>query len=349
MPGKMHEHEVATSVELVRRLLADQFPEWAGLPLAPVPSAGTDNALYRLGSDMVVRLPRIDWASGQALKEREWLPKLAPVLPLAVPMQLALGKPGHGYPWPWSVYRWLEGESAALERLADPAEAARSLAHFLMALQQIDPTGGPHSREHGLRGSPLHLRDAASRTALAAMPGLIDVDAALRVWEAALAAPEWDRPPVWFHGDLLSGNVLVERGRVSAVIDFSGLGIGDPAPLRVGRGRDVARKSVPVVRSFRDRTDRADNHKGFAVDVVFRFCVGKQDNCSWCQRADQFEGAQFAQLEGQQAELLLDRYVLAQGDRCEHLSHRFIGIDLSDVLWHLRCDVSGKCAARNHH
>jgi aminoglycoside phosphotransferase (APT) family kinase protein len=259
-PRKMHEHEVDTSAELVRRLLADQFPEWAGLTLAPVPSAGTDNALYRLGSDMVVRLPRIDWASGQALKEREWLPKLAPALPLAIPTQLALGEPGHGYPWAWSVYRWLEGESAALERMADPGEAARALAHFLMALQEIDTTGGPRSHEHGLRGSPLHWRDAATREALAAMQGLIDVDAAVQVWEAALAAPQWDQPPVWFHGDLLSGNVLVEQGRVSAVIDFSGLGVGDPAP------------DLMIAWSLFDRASRA----------VFRAALGV-DDATWAR------------------------------------------------------------------
>src|SRR5215813_9174404 len=134
----MHIDEVETSVSLVARLLATQFPHWADLPIEPVPSAGTDNALYRLGDDMVVRLPRIDWAVGQVEKERRWLPMLAPFLPFAIPVKLAIGAPGEGYPWPWSVYRWLAGESATFERVAVPCQAARDLAHFIATLQQID-------------------------------------------------------------------------------------------------------------------------------------------------------------------------------------------------------------------
>jgi aminoglycoside phosphotransferase (APT) family kinase protein len=251
--GKMHVDEVDTSVDLVVRLLAAQFPQWARLSLVPVPSAGTDNALYRLGADMVVRLPRIDWAVGQAEKERQWLPRLAPLLPLAIPVQLAIGSPGEGYPWPWSVYRWLDGESATFELLADPRQAARDLGHFIAALQRIDTTGGPQAVEHRLRGGPLALRDAQTRAAIAAMRGMIDTDALTKIWEAALLAPEWDREPVWFHGDLLPGNLLVQNGRLSAVIDFSGLGVGDPAcdlmiawALFRGESREVFRASLAV-------------------------------------------------------------------------------------------------------
>lgn len=227
---RMHVNEVDTDVGLVRRLLSAQFPEWAGLPLAPVASAGTDNALYRLGADYVVRLPRIDWATGQIEKERVWLPRLAPRLPLALPEQVAVGLPAEGYPWQWSVYRWLPGHSATLATLADPVEAARDLARFVSALQGLDPSGGPDAAAHGLRGVSLKRRDANTRRCIDALAGELDAAAALRVWEAALAAPEWDRPSVWFHGDLLPGNVLVDQGRVSAVIDYSGLGVGDPAP-----------------------------------------------------------------------------------------------------------------------
>ncbi len=226
---KMHDGEIATSVDLVARLVAGQFPQWAGRPLRPVPSSGTDNALYRLGDDLLVRLPRIDWAVGQAEKERRWLPRLAPHLPLQIPVQLALGEPAEGFPWPWSIYRWLEGENATLDRLADPLQAAADMARFIAALQRIDPAGGPPAFEHRLRGVPLELRDRQTRRAIAAMAGMIDEAAALAVWEAALAAPVWERPPVWFHGDLLPGNVLVHEGRLRAVIDFSGLGVGDPA------------------------------------------------------------------------------------------------------------------------
>lgn len=249
----MHANEVHTDTRLVRRLLATQFPLWADLPLTPVPSAGTDNALYQLGSGMVVRLPRIEWAVGQAEKERRWLPQLAPHLPLAIPEQLAMGEPDAGYPWPWSIYRWLPGESAALERLHDPCQAAVQLARFVTALWQVDATDGPSAAEHNLRGAPLALRDKPTRKAIAALAGIIDTGKATAVWEAALAAPAWEGEPVWFHGDLLSGNVLVEQGRPSAVIDFGGLAVGDPAcdlmiawSLFSGVSREVFRAETAV-------------------------------------------------------------------------------------------------------
>jgi aminoglycoside phosphotransferase (APT) family kinase protein len=253
MTANMHANEVQTDAQLVGRLLAAQFPQWADLPLTPVSSAGTDNALYRLGGDMVVRLPRIDWAVGQAEKERRWLPRLAPHLPLAIPEQLAMGEPGQGYPWPWSIYRWLPGESATLEGLNDPCQAAGQLARFVTALWQIDTTDGPPAVEHNLRGAPLALRDERTRAAIAALAGVIDVRRATAVWEAALAAPAWEREPVWFHGDLLSGNVLVEQGHLSAVIDFGGLAVGDPAcdlmiawSLFSGMSREVFRVETAV-------------------------------------------------------------------------------------------------------
>lgn len=221
--GKMHDDEVDTDISLVVRLLITQFPQWADLPIAPVDSAGTDNAIYRLGDDMAVRLPRIHWAVGQVDKEHQWLPRLAPHLPLAIPVPLAKGKPGEGYPWHWSVYRWLEGENAPVERSADPRQAAMDLAHFIAALQQIDPTGGPLAVAHNLRGVPLAMRDRDTREAIAALHGMINADAVTTAWEAALQAPEWARAPVWFHGDLLPGNLLVKRGRLSAIIDFGGV------------------------------------------------------------------------------------------------------------------------------
>jgi aminoglycoside phosphotransferase (APT) family kinase protein len=223
--GKMHADEVDTDVSLVGRLLAAQFPQWAELPIEPVLSAGTDNALYRLGGDMVVRLPRIHWAIGQVEKEHRWLPRLAPHLPLAIPVPLEMGKPAEGYPWHWSVYRWLRGENATIERVADLRRAAADLAAFVAALQRIDPAGGPPS----VRGVTLAMRDAPTRGAIEALHGIVDTDAARAAWEASLHAPAWDAPPVWTHGDLLPTNLLIEQGRVSAVIDFGCMGIGDPA------------------------------------------------------------------------------------------------------------------------
>jgi aminoglycoside phosphotransferase (APT) family kinase protein len=207
--GKMHVDEVDIDVPLVHRLLAAQFPQWAALPLEPVRSAGTDHALYRLGSDMAVRLPRIHGATGQVDKEYQWLPRLAPLLPLTIPVPLAKGAPGEGYPWHWSVYRWLEGETATRERLADPRKAATDLAQFIAALQRIDPTGGPPPGSHNSgRGVPLVMRDARTRAAIASLDGTLNADAVTAAWDAALQAPEWHGPPVWLHGDLQPGNLL---------------------------------------------------------------------------------------------------------------------------------------------
>jgi aminoglycoside phosphotransferase (APT) family kinase protein len=226
----MHEGEPEIDEALVERLLKAQFPSWAGLPLSRLPSAGTDNAIYRLGDTLAVRLPRIHWAVGQVEKECFWLPRLAPALPLAIPTPRAMGSPGEGYPWHWYVYEWLEGESATRECLADLCAAARALAEFILALQKQDTTGGPSAGAHNSgRGVPLAQRDAATRAAIAALQGRINTDAVTQAWEAALRAPKWSEAPVWVHGDLHSGNLLASQGHLSAVIDFGCLGVGDPA------------------------------------------------------------------------------------------------------------------------
>ena len=226
----MHADEVATDAVLMRRLLAAQCPQWADLPIAAVASAGTDNALYRLGDDMVVRLPRIGWAVGQAEKEWRWLPILAPRLPLAVPLPLALGEPAEGYPWPWTICRWLAGENATADRIADPRWAALDLARFIAALQQIDATDGPPPGAHNShRGERLANRDAATRRAITQVRDEFSADDMTAIWDAAIAAPAWGRPPVWIHGDLQAGNLLATAGRLSAVIDWGCLGVGDPA------------------------------------------------------------------------------------------------------------------------
>ena len=228
--GKMHVDEVDTNVLLVVRLLITQFPQWANLPIEPVHSAGTGNALYRLGDDMVVRLPRIPSAVEQVNKEQKWLPRLAPLLPLNIPVPLAKGKPSEGYPWHWSVYRWLEGEDATTEPVADPRQAAIDLAQFITALQQIEATGGPAPGRHNFyRGVPLAMRDQQTRAAIAALHDVLDADEVTTVWDAAIEVSAWNGAPVWLHGDLHSGNLLVQQGRLSAVIDFGGLGVGDPA------------------------------------------------------------------------------------------------------------------------
>jgi aminoglycoside phosphotransferase (APT) family kinase protein len=228
--GKMHADEVDIDSSLVARLLAGQFPQWANLPLLPVPSAGTDHAIYRLGNDLAVRLPRVAGATEQVDTEHLWLPRLAPHLPLAIPVPLALGHPGEGYSWSWSVCRWQIGVSAQSQRPADLGQAAHDLAEFITALQRIDVVGWPPpGPPDSPRGVPLSTRDAPTRAAIAALSGRLDTDAVTVAWEAALQEPAWHGLPVWTHGDLLLGNLLVHEGRISAVIDFGCLGVGDPA------------------------------------------------------------------------------------------------------------------------
>jgi aminoglycoside phosphotransferase (APT) family kinase protein len=224
---KMHADEVDTDVALVRCLLAGQFSQWAELAIEPVVSYGTDHDIYRLGNDLAARLPRIGWATGQAKKEAEWLPKLAPHLPLAVPVQLAMGQPAEGYPFEWSVYEWLPGENAN-GTIEDLDQTAVDLAAFVSALRQIDTTGA-HRRPSGSRGAPLAELDTHFRRAIAELGDRIDTDAAVRSWQESLNASVWDGEEVWVHGDLLPGNLLVVDGRLSAIIDFGGLNVGDHA------------------------------------------------------------------------------------------------------------------------
>jgi aminoglycoside phosphotransferase (APT) family kinase protein len=224
---KMHADEIETDVALVRRLLAGQFPQWADLRIDPVVSYGTDHDIYRLGSDLAARLPRIGWATKQAAKEAEWLPKLAPHLPLALPVQMAIGHPAEGYPFDWSVYTWLPGENAN-GTIDDLDQAAIDLAAFVNALRQVDTTGAPQ-RPHGGRGGPLAEGDAQVRRSVEQLGNRIDGAVALHSWEESLDASAWDGEEVWVHGDLLPGNLLVVDGRLSAVIDFGGLNVGDPA------------------------------------------------------------------------------------------------------------------------
>jgi aminoglycoside phosphotransferase (APT) family kinase protein len=223
----MHPDEIGTDEALVRRLLAGQFPRWAELPIELVDSYGTDHDIYRLGDDLAARLPRIDWARGQAAKEAKWLPRLAPHLPLAVPVQLARGRPAEGYPYEWSVYRWLPGEIAN-DTIGDLERAAVDLAAFVTALRRVDAAGA-HPRPRGGRGAPLAEMDSYVRRSIVELGGRIDGRSALRSWQESVDASPWNGSEVWVHGDLLPGNLLVVDGRLTAVIDFGGLNVGDPA------------------------------------------------------------------------------------------------------------------------
>jgi len=221
----MHADEVEVDAGLVGRLLAAQFPEWAELPLAPVQSFGTDHAIWRLGDELALRFPRIEWAAELPEREATWLPLLAPHLPLAVPVPLATGEPGEGYPFHWSVVPWLPGRNLT-EEAVDEREAARTLASFVRALERVPADGGPPSS----RGVALQRRDRGTRAAIDVLGEKIDGAAATAAWERALAAAAWNGPPVWLHADLLAGNLLAEERRLTGVIDFGfGVGVGDPA------------------------------------------------------------------------------------------------------------------------
>ena len=219
----------AITPALVSRLVAAQFPEWAHLSIRPVELEGSDNRTFRLGETMSVRLPSGDAYVAQVEKEQRWLPVLAPQLPLAIPIPLARGVPGGGFPRPWSVYRWLDGNVATPERVDDLERFASDLAGFLGALHQIDPTNGPAAGEHSFfRGGPLVTYDTQTRATIATLEGILDARRAAEAWDEALEAT-WHGQPVWVHGDLTAANLLVRGGSLSAVVDFGCCAVGDPA------------------------------------------------------------------------------------------------------------------------
>lgn len=214
---------------LVRRLVAAQFPRWAHLSVEPVDRPGWDNRTFRLGPAMTVRMPSAAGYAEAVAKEQRWLPVLAPQLPLPVPVPLGHGVPDREYPFPWSVYGWLEGRTALEEGPADPVRFATDVARFLVALGRVDPAGGPQPGQHNwFRGGPLTTYDAQTRQALHDLAGRVDVAAARDVWEQALAA-SWDGVDRWFHGDVAPGNLLLSGGELCAVIDFGTCGVGDPS------------------------------------------------------------------------------------------------------------------------
>lgn len=241
------------NVALVRRLVATQFPQWVDLPITPVELDGWDNRTFHLGDHMTVRLPSAEGYAPQVEKEHQWLPKLAPLLPLPIPVPLAKGAPNGDYPWHWSIYQWLQGEIATVERIADLSAFATSLAQFLTALQYIDSAEGPAAGSHSFfRGAPLAVYDAETRQAITTLGNTVDAEATQAVWETALRAT-WQGPPVWFHGDIAAGNLIVNDGHLSGVIDFGCSGVGDPAcdttiawTLLSGESREAFRATLRV-------------------------------------------------------------------------------------------------------
>lgn len=248
LPNSVH-----IDTHLVQRLVAAQFPEWANIPIKPVEPGGWDNRTFHLGAEMSVRLPSAERYTAQARKEHRWLAVIAPQLPLPIPIPLALGEPAEGYPWHWSIYGWLKGENASIERIDDLDQFAADLAQFLKALQRIDPTDAPTpGKSNFFRGGALATYDTQTRDAIDALRRDIDSQAAAEIWTSALDAA-WLAPPVWLHGDVAAGNLLVHDGRLSAVIDFRQLAVGDAAcdmaiawTLLTGSSREVFRTDLAV-------------------------------------------------------------------------------------------------------
>jgi aminoglycoside phosphotransferase (APT) family kinase protein len=220
--------DIEIDTVLVTRLIAEQFPLWAHLPVMPVVTSGWDNRTFHLGDAYSVRLPSAATYADAVLKEHTWLPWLAPQLPLPIPQPVALGLPSSEFPWHWSVYKWLPGDSADQAEVSELTTLARDLAEFLCVLQSIDTSQAPPMTKPQMRGGSLLIWDQQFRAGISRLQGNIDTAVAQQIWDAALAAP-FEAQPVWFHGDVAVGNLLIEAGRLSAVIDFGGLGVGDPA------------------------------------------------------------------------------------------------------------------------
>lgn len=228
--GRLHDDEVHVDTRLVRALLEEQMPRHAGLPLHRVAAGGTDNAVFRLGDDLAVRLPVHAVSVEPLRKEIRWLPVLAPHLSLPVPEVMSVGEPTEHYPFPWAVVRWLPGTDALHGAIDSMRDAAATLGRFVAELHKVPVDQAPHRGTEGFhRGGPLSDREETFRDSLARCDGLLDVPAAGAVWDDALAAPPWHGEPVWLHTDLIPGNLLVRDGRVAAVLDFGALSVGDPA------------------------------------------------------------------------------------------------------------------------
>ncbi|SMC91735.1 aminoglycoside phosphotransferase family protein [Rhizobium sp. RU36D] len=247
----MADDRLDISTPLVRALIADQFPQWVDLHIAPLVPGGWNNRSFRLGEAMSVRMPSAERYAAQVEKEQTTLPKLAPHLPLPITKAIAMGKPGRGYPFPFGIYGWIEGETAKRDRIHDMGRFALDLAQFLNALRAINASDGiPAGAHNFFRGGDLAVYEAEARAALALLGEHLDQNLLTEILDLALSS-RWQHPPVWVHGDIAWGNLLVRDGQLAAVIDFGSCGTGDPAcdlaiawTLFDGESRAVFRKAL---------------------------------------------------------------------------------------------------------
>ncbi|TXI92912.1 MAG: aminoglycoside phosphotransferase family protein [Neisseriales bacterium] len=226
---KMHENEFLINESMVQKLLDEQCPFLANLPLTPIPSTGTEHTLFRLGKDYIIRLPRVEWSiesvNKTIEKEFKWVPQLAKSLKMSIAEPIFKGKPANDYPWSWTIAKWNDGHNPDFEKADEYNLLAKDLAYFLNDLHSVTLPNGPLSR----RGLPLLKLDIETKKAIAELEGEINTQTVTELWTQLLNIPIWNHSHVWVHGDFLPGNILVKNNRLNAVIDFSDLGVGDPA------------------------------------------------------------------------------------------------------------------------
>jgi len=222
----MHSNETEVDLALAQGLLRSQFPELSRQSLRPVASSGTENAMFRLGDELALRLPRLAGAAEGLIRESVWLPYLEQRLSLPVPVPVSLGEPAEGYPYPWAVVRWVPGEPARPDLLTDPVQVGRDLAAFIHCLQAVEVTNDQprHARDRHPRDQDAHVR-----LGLEGLRGEVDAAKVEAIWSKVLTAPDYSGPPLWCHADLMCSNLLLTDGRLSGVIDWETAGVGDPA------------------------------------------------------------------------------------------------------------------------
>jgi aminoglycoside phosphotransferase (APT) family kinase protein len=257
--------EVEADTSLVHSLLVEQHPDLAGLPLTEI-GAGWDNTLWRLGRELLVRMPRRGVAARLTIHEQQWLPALAPHLPLPVPVPVRIGKPSGLYPWPWSVVPWLAGVPGHRTVLTQHQDAAERLGRFLRALHQPAPSQAP---QNPYRGVALAQRADTFDERVASLATEIDVEATRRVWDRGLAVDPWPGPPVWLHGDLHPANILVERGTLAAVIDFGDICSGDPATDLAGAWMALSAEEMAAFNAAYGGVGVALERRSLAWAVLF--------------------------------------------------------------------------------
>ncbi|MFJ8089151.1 aminoglycoside phosphotransferase family protein [Lysinibacillus sp. NPDC095746] len=271
---------IKIDVDLVSKLINSQFPEWSNLEIKSVKKSGNDNKTFHLGNSMSVRLPSDEVYVPQVEKEQKWLPILAKHLSTPISEPLAKGEPSGDYPHPWSVNKWLDGEIVTIENIDDPNQFANELGGFLVELQSIDASGGPLAGEHNFyRGGDIVVYDDECRDAINNNVTTFNKHILEEIWELALTS-KWAGGPVWVHGDIAPGNILIKNGKLRAVIDFGILGVGDPscdAAMAWTFFDDKSRKTFKNALNFDEETwNRA---RGWALwKALITYDYNKQSN-----------------------------------------------------------------------